>query len=285
MRKSEHSLNWRMIFNLKGKLINFDEHQVMGIVNTSPESFYQAGNEYDLKSIFKLVEKHISEGANILDVGGVSTKPFAPIISKEEEWSRLKDVLANIAAEFPEILISLDTTSADIVEKALDSGIHLVNDISGLSDINIVNNLNNYSVGYILTHSKGDPQTMQIDPQYKNITSEIISYFIQKLELIKEQNLTQIILDPGIGFGKTIDHNYQIINELSSYKMFDLPIMVGLSRKSFLYKELDIDANEALNATSAAHMVALQNGAKILRVHDVKEAMQCVKIFNKFCHN
>jgi len=268
--------------NCNGRLISLDVPKVMGILNVTPDSFYDGGNYNRIDSAIKKVGEMIAEGASIIDIGGMSSRPGAEIIDPSVEAERVIPVVKEMNRTFPNVIISIDTIRAEIAQKAIDVGASVINDISGGSiDKEIWNVAKNNNVPYILMHMKGTPNTMQVDPVYEDVTLDILKYLRDKVFALKELGLKDIIIDPGFGFGKTVDQNYCLLGRLSSLRILDCPVLVGLSRKSMICKLLDNNPKEALNGTTAAHMVALQNGAQILRVHDVREAIECIKIYQQ----
>ncbi|MBP8849174.1 MAG: dihydropteroate synthase [Breznakibacter sp.] len=270
--------------NLGGKLLDVTTPIVMGIINLTPDSFYESSRKNSIVDTIKHVEKMVSEGAEIIDCGAFSSKPGVELIDVEEEWRRLETTLIQIRKTFPEINLSLDTYRSEIVRRAKENAdIQIVNDISGGAwDSTMFSTVAQLKVAYVLMHIQGKPNTMQQMPHYENITSEIILSLSEKIFELKLMGVCDIIVDPGFGFGKSLDHNYELLNRMGDFRSFELPVLVGFSRKSMIYNLLDTTPEFALNGTSALHMLALQNGAKILRVHDVKEAVECVKIYNKF---
>lgn len=268
-----------MTINCKGTLIDLSSPKVMGILNSTPDSFYDGGKYKDEIAILKQVEKMLFEGATFIDVGAYSSRPGAKHITEEEELQRIIPVIDLLLKNFPEIIISIDTFRSKIAKQTIDCGGAMINDISGgTMDANMFETVANLQVPYILMHMLGTPQNMQKNPVYKDVVEDIISFFAEQIFKLHQLKLNDIIIDVGFGFGKTMDHNYQILKDLSLFKSLDAPILAGLSRKSMLYKTLDISAQEALNATTSANTIALLNGANILRVHDVKEAVEAVKI-------
>lgn len=265
----------------KGRLIHFNEPHIMGIINCTTDSFY-AGNrllEHDWK---KMVEKHIQEGATIIDVGGQSTRPGSERITAEEEIQRVIPAINYIRTKYPTIIISIDTFYSEVAEQAVLAGADMINDVTGGSkDENIFQVAGRMQVPYILTHLKGELDNMQENPTYEDLITEMLQYFIDKIEICKAAGIQDIILDMGFGFGKTLDHNYQILHSLKSFKIFKRPILVGVSRKSMVQKLLGVDASAALNGTTVLHTIALQKGVEILRVHDVKEAREVREIVSK----
>lgn len=251
----------------------------MGILNITPDSFFDGGNYSSDKEILLQTEKMLNEGATFIDVGAYSSRPNAEHIPEDEELKRLLPTIELLAKNFPEILISVDTFRSNIAKKSIEIGACMINDISGGTlDKNMFKTIGELQVPYVLMHIKGTPQNMQKQPNYENITQEVLSYFAEKVMKLRQEKVNDIILDVGFGFGKTLEHNYELLKKLSHFKTFELPILTGVSRKSMLYNLLETSAKEALNATSVANTIALQNGTNILRVHDVKEAMETIKI-------
>lgn len=252
----------------------------MGILNASPDSFYTLPDGSNGRSLTLLAENMLEEGASILDIGGMSTRPGANLLTTEEEWNRIKGPLKEIRRIFPEAILSIDTFRSDIARRAVDAGANMINDISaGELDGQMLATVAGLKVPYIAMHMQGTPQTMQENPHYNIVTQEILDYFILKTKQMEDAGIKDIIIDPGFGFGKTIAQNYQLLNELDTFSILEKPVLAGISRKSMIYKLLGIQPAEALNATTALNMIALQKGADILRVHDVKEAMQCIQLF------
>ena len=261
--------------------IDFTIPIVMGIVNVTPDSFYDGGKMEDEKVLLSSVEKMVKNGVSILDVGGISTKPGALMVSTKTELERLLPAVGAIRKNFPEIPISIDTFRSWVAVRIIDEvGPILVNDISGGSlDSKMFETIGKLKVPYILSHIQGTPATMQDNPQYKDVIREISNYFSERVKKLTKFGVEDIIIDPGFGFGKNLDHNYELLNRLDAFKVFQLPVMVGLSRKSMIWKALETSPEEALNGTTIANTLALMGGADILRVHDVKEAIETVKIF------
>lgn len=251
----------------------------MGILNLTPDSFYDGGHYKSDKSILEKVEKMLIDGATFIDIGAYSSRPNATHISEEEELKRLLPVLELILRKFPEVLISIDTFRSNVAKKSIEAGACMINDISaGEIDTHMFETIAKLQVPYILMHMKGTPQTMQQNPTYENIITEVMFYFTEKIHQLRKLGLNDVIIDVGFGFGKTIEHNFKLLENLAYFKHLEVPILSGLSRKSMLYKPLNTSAKEALNATSIANTIALLNGTSILRVHDVKEAVEAVKI-------
>ena len=268
-----------MNITCKGKIINLNTPKIMGILNITPDSFFDGGKYDSHKAIIKQTKKMLKQGATFIDIGAYSSRPNAKHISETEELDRILPVVKLLRKEFPNILISIDTFRSQVAEKCLDAGACMINDISGgTMDHNMFKIIAKYQVPYILMHIKGTPQNMQNNPEYENIIQEITDYFITRINQLKALNVNDIILDLGFGFGKTIAHNYTILNQLNSFTTLEYPILAGISRKSMLYKVLNSKPSMMKNATTVANTIALLNGASILRVHDVKEAMECIKI-------
>ena len=271
-----------MTINCKGNLIDVSSPKVMGILNITPDSFYDGGKYKNESDILFQTEKMLLEGATFIDVGAYSSRPGAAHISENEELSRMIPVVDLLINHFPEIIISVDTFRSKIAKETIENGSAMINDISGgKMDEKMFQTIADLQVPYILMHMLGTPQNMQQNPVYEDVTKEIISFFAAQIYKLHQLKVNDIIIDVGFGFGKTMQHNYEILNNLSLFKILDAPILAGISRKSMLYKPLEIKANEALNATTVANTIALLNGANILRVHDVKEAMEAIKIVNQ----
>ncbi len=271
-----------MTINCKGNLIDVSSPKVMGILNITPDSFYDGGKYKNESDILFQTEKMLLEGATFIDVGAYSSRPGAAHISENEELNRMIPVVDLLINHFPEIIISVDTFRSKIAKETIENGSAMINDISGgKMDEKMFQTIADLQVPYILMHMLGTPQNMQQNPVYEDVTKEIISFFAAQIYKLHQLKVNDIIIDVGFGFGKTMQHNYEILNNLSLFKILDAPILAGISRKSMLYKPLEIKANEALNATTVANTIALLNGANILRVHDVKEAMEAIKIVNQ----
>ena len=259
--------------------LNIDKPLVMGILNLTPDSFFDGGRYTSKDAWISQTEKMIQDGASIIDLGAVSTRPGAQNISEEEEIARLMPALELLVVKYPKIVFSIDTYRAKVAELTAAAGAGIINDISGgTMDPRLIETIAATGLPYILMHMQGTPANMQKNPVYEDVTKEVCSFFDQKLVLLHQAGIQQVILDPGFGFGKTLNHNYKMLHELDSFKQSGYPVLVGISRKSMIYKLLEITPEEALPATSALHMIALLNGADILRVHDVKEAMQTIKL-------
>jgi dihydropteroate synthase len=269
--------------NAGGRLLDLEIPRVMGILNITPDSFY-SGSQYNTNDeILKVAKRMLEDGADILDVGGYSSRPGAKDISAEEESSRVLKVIRLINREFPEAIISVDTFRAEIARAAIvECGASIINDISGGdADINMFPVVEKLNVPYIMMHMKGNPRTMQNKPVYDDIVADILKWFGERIFKLKSAGVKDIIIDPGFGFGKTIEHNFELLRRLGDFSIAGLPVLVGISRKSMIWKTLNIDAEGALNGTTAINAIALSNGADILRVHDVKEAVETVKLIDK----
>jgi dihydropteroate synthase len=265
---------------VKNKLLSLESPIVMGILNITPDSFYAESRVPTFDKIKKQAEKMLQDGATILDIGGVSTRPGAEYVSDVVEMNRVLPAIHQLIREFPEAIISIDTFRSSVAAEAIAAGAALVNDISASRmDTNLYPTVANLDVPYILMHMKGTPQTMQQNTEYQDVILEVLDFFIAEIGKLKALGVKDIVLDPGFGFGKSIDQNYQLLKNMHVFQQLNLPILAGISRKSMIFKYLNIDASEAVSATSALNMVALQQGAKILRVHDVKEAIEVTKLF------
>jgi dihydropteroate synthase len=268
--------------NCNGTLLSLEKTIVMGILNTTPDSFFDGGKHHSSKLMLQQVEKMLSEGAGIIDIGGMSSRPGAAFVSEEEEFRRVIPNIDAILKAFPKTILSVDTWRANIAKASVEAGAGIVNDISGGQyDENLLKTIATLRVPYILMHIKGTPKDMAHQAQYNNISEEILTYFIEKLAILTELGVKDVILDLGFGFGKTLDHNYELLKNMDAFKILGLPMLAGISRKSMVYKHLDISPENALNGTTALHVVALQQGAKILRAHDVKEAIEVIQLMEK----
>jgi len=266
--------------NCKGQLLNLEDPVVMGILNVTPDSFFDGGKYQQVPSILRQVEKMLKEGAKIIDIGGMSSRPGAAIIDENEELKRVIEPISAIHKAFPDAIISIDTIRSKVAKEAVAAGASIVNDISaGKLDEHFYPTVADLEVPYILMHMQGKPENMQEQPKYSDITLEVLDFFIKEVGKLRALGIKDIILDPGFGFGKTISHNYQLLNKVHTFQILDLPILAGISRKSMIHKFLNITPKTSLNGTTALNMIALQQGAKILRVHDVKEAVETVKLY------
>jgi dihydropteroate synthase len=272
-----------MNISCKGKLIDLTTPKIMGILNLTPDSFYDGGLFNNTDRALAQTEKMLQEGATFIDVGGASSKPGAVEISIDEELSRVLPIIEEIHKRFPEAIISIDTYRSIVAKQAVATGAAIVNDISGGNlDAKMLGTVGAlWGVPYIAMHMQGKPQNMQDNPSYDNVMVEMRSFFAAKIDEANKAGIHDIIIDPGFGFGKTLDHNYSLLKNLSSIKMDSIPMLIGVSRKSMIHKLLKIEAADALNGTTVLNAIALQQGAQILRVHDVKEAQQAVHLIEK----
>jgi len=265
--------------NIKGKLIDLSRPKVMGILNITPDSFYSNSRTKSIDEALTKAAQFLHEGATFIDVGGYSSRPGAKDISTSEEVDRLVPVVESLVKTFPEAVISIDTFRAKVAAETISAGAHIINDIAaGDMDEQMFEMVAKLQVPYMMMHMKGTPQNMQQNPIYDNVLLEVIDYLAKKVAALKALHIHDIIIDPGFGFGKTIEHNYELLNQLEAFKIFKLPILVGFSRKGMIYKTLGTSAAEALNGTSVLNTIALQKGAGILRVHDIREAVECVRL-------
>lgn len=265
--------------NCKGRLIDLSTPKVMGILNVTPDSFYDGGMLKNTDEVVQKVEKMLAEGADFIDLGGYSSRPGANFVSEEEELNRVVPIVKILVEKFPDILLSIDTFRSEVAKKAIEAGAAIINDISaGKLDENMIPTVANLQVPYIMMHMRGTPETMQTLTEYTDLMKEINFYFSERIALARSFGLNDIIIDPGFGFAKTTEQNFELLQKLELLQIIDLPILAGISRKSMIYKSLENTPEEALNGTTFLHAFCLQKGAKILRVHDVKEAVECVKL-------
>jgi dihydropteroate synthase len=271
-----------MTINCIGKLIDLTTPKVMGILNCTPDSFYDGGKYKSESQLLSQVEKMLSDGATFVDIGAYSSKPNAEFVSEDDELNRLLPVIELVLKSFPETIISVDTFRSKVAQKAIENGAAIINDISaGNLDENMLETVAKLQVPYIMMHMKGTPQTMQTLTQYENICKEMLFHFSERVGKARGFGINDIIIDPGFGFAKTLEQNYEVMQKLELFQMLELPLLVGISRKSMIYKTLDTTAENSLNGTTFLNAISLQKGANILRVHDVKEAVESVKLFNK----
>ena len=278
-----YNATYNKLIALNGNLIDTSHPIVMAIINITPDSFFKNSRTLTQKEILTTVTNAINEGASILDIGGYSTRPGADFISENEEIERISFALKTIRKEFPHFPISIDTFRGNVARIAVNEfQVGMINDVSGFEwDDNMLNAIIELQVPYILMHSKGNPQTMQSMTKYDDFLSDILQYFAKKITILRQKGFNkEIIIDPGFGFAKTIEQNYTLLRELSTFECFRSPILVGISRKSMIYKPLNTDADNALNGTSVLNTLAIERGANILRVHDVKEAVETIKLYN-----
>ncbi len=275
------NLNTPITIDCNSKLLDLSTPAIMGILNLTDDSFYDGGQHNSIKKALLQTEKMLDDGAKIIDIGAYSSRPMAKHISLNEEWRRLEKTLQIINKEFPQAIVSVDTFRSEIARRSVDNGADLINDISaGNLDLEMFNTVAELHVPYIIMHMQGTPQSMQDNPHYNCIEKEVVNYFYVKIKTLQQKGVNNIIIDPGFGFGKTLEHNYQLLNNLEELHTLELPLLVGISRKSMIYKVLETDAKNSLNGTTAIHSLCLSKGASILRVHDVKEAVECVKLIN-----
>jgi dihydropteroate synthase len=272
-----------LTINCNGKILNLNSAVVMGIINITPDSFFEGHLNKKDSDLLLMAEKMIEDGASILDIGGQSTKPGSKRISAEEELSRVIPALDLIRKNFPEIIISIDSYYSKVAAHAIESGADMVNDVSaGSLDEEMIPTVGKLKVPYVCMHMQGTPETMQQNPFYDKITLEVVQFFTKKIEACRKAGINDIIIDPGFGFGKTLEHNFTLLREMKCLQILDCPVLAGVSRKGMIYKTLSTTPEKALNGTTVANTLALINGAKILRVHDVKEAKEAITIFNAF---
>jgi dihydropteroate synthase len=271
-----------MTINCKGNLIDLATPKVMGILNITPNSFYDGGKFQEESVVLNQVEKMLNEGATFIDIGAYSSKPNAEFVSEEEELQRILPVVQQIIKQFPDVIISIDTFRAEVAKQCVLNGAALINDISaGHLDEKMLPTIAELQVPYIMMHMKGNPQTMQSLAHYDDIVKEMIYYFSERIFEARKLGINDLIVDPGFGFAKTLEQNYEVMQKLDIFKQLELPLLVGISRKSMIYKTLETSAQEALNGTTFLNAIVLEKGANILRVHDVKEAVEGLKLFEK----
>jgi dihydropteroate synthase len=271
-----------MTINCKGELIDLSIPKVMGILNVTPNSFFDGGKYSNEAELLLRVEKMLTEGATFIDVGAYSSKPNAEFVSEQEEISRIVPVVDLLQKYFPDIILSIDTFRANIAKSCIENGAALINDISaGILDDKMLETIAQYQVPYIMMHMKGTPQTMHTFTQYEDVIKEMLFYFSERIAAARALGINDLIVDPGFGFSKTLEQNYAVLQKIELFKMLELPLLAGVSRKSMIYKTLEVNAEMALNGTTVLNTIALTKGAKILRVHDVKEAVECVRLFEK----
>ena len=271
-----------MTINCKGQLIDLSKPKVMGILNITPNSFFDGGRYSSENEILAKVEKMLAEGATFIDIGAYSSKPSAEFVSEEEELNRIVPVVQLLVKHFPEILISIDTFRSEVARACIENGAAIINDISaGNLDDKMLEVIAQYNVPYIMMHMRGTPETMQSMTEYEDIVKEVLFYFSEKISQARSLGINDLIVDPGFGFAKTIAQNYEVMQKLELFHNLEMPMLIGISRKSMIHKFLGITADEALNGTTVLNTIALTKGAQILRVHDVAAAMECVKLYEK----
>ena len=269
--------------NCKGRLLVVDKPLVMGIINVTPDSFYSGSRQENTKAVLQQAEQMLKGGADILDIGGQSTRPGSDKLTADEELQRVIGPIEAIHKNFPEAFISIDTYYSKVAATAVAGGAVIVNDISaGCIDTAMIETVARLNVPYVLMHMQGTPQTMQQQASYTNVTKEVLDFLAKKLIELRQLGIADIIIDPGFGFGKTIAHNFELLRHLTVFGLLNCPILLGISRKSSIYKTLCITADEALNGTTVLNTIGLMNGASILRVHDVKEAVETAKLFEAY---
>lgn len=271
-----------MTINCKGQLIDLSKPKVMGILNLTPNSFFDGGKYTNETEIIAQVQKMLSEGATFIDIGAFSSKPNAEFVSVEEEMARIVSIVDLLVQRFPNILISIDTFRSQVAEACIQKGAALINDISaGKLDDAMLGVVAKYNLPYIMMHMRGTPQTMSTLTQYEDVVKEVLLYFSERIAVARSLGVNDLIVDPGFGFAKTLEQNYEVLQKMELFQQLKLPVLVGISRKSMIYKTLNNNASESLNGTTTLNTISLLKGANILRVHDVKEAVECVTLFNK----
>jgi dihydropteroate synthase len=269
--------------NCKGRLLVIEKPVVMGILNLTPDSFYSGSRVQEVEQVLQRAVQMIDEGTTILDIGGQSTRPGSNRISAKEELQRVLPAIKAIKEKYPSAFLSIDTYHSTVAKEAVAAGADMVNDISaGEMDKQMLSTVAAINVPYVAMHMKGTPETMQQNATYEDVTKEVVDYFIQKIEACKNAGIQDIIIDPGFGVGKTIEHNFQLLKKLEVLKIFNVPVLAGLSRKSTIYKTLQLSAEESLNGTTVLNTIAITKGAAVLRVHDVKEAMQVIQLYEAY---
>ncbi|MFM2196169.1 MAG: hypothetical protein RL092_1769 [Bacteroidota bacterium] len=268
---------------VQGKIVSFEKAKVMGIVNVNDDSFHKDSRANSIDVAIRLAEKHVTGGASFLDLGASTSKPGSSISDSAEEWGRLLPVLKAVRSRFPQIHLSVDTYHSEVARLSVMEGADLINDISaGSLDNRMFETVASLKIPYVMMHMQGTPADMQKNPHYQNVTQEVTSELSTKLQQLFQIGVSDVLVDPGFGFGKSLEHNYTLLNHLEEFKHMRVPILVGVSRKSMVTRLLNIDASVALNATTALHMIALQKGANILRVHDCREAYEAIEVYEKY---
>ena len=269
--------------NCRGRLLSSDEPIVMGVINITPDSFYAGSRFLEFDKVEIQVERMISQGASIIDIGAMSTRPGATHVDAKEEISRILEPIKTVRKRFPDTFISLDTVSSKVAEVCLDEGVDIINDVSGGSmDPMLIDVVAKHKAPYVLMHMLGTPEMMQDSPDYQDVVVEVLSFLKKKVYELEQKGISELIIDPGFGFGKTLEHNYQLLKQLNVFKILDHPVLVGMSRKKMVQEVISKDAQGALNGTTAVNMLALLNGASILRVHDVAEAAEAIAIYKQY---
>ena len=271
-----------MTINCRGQLLDLNRPKIMGVLNITPDSFYDGGRYKSDQSVLEQVEKMLNQGASIIDVGAYSSRPEADPVSEDEELRRITPIVKLLLKHFTNSILSIDTFRAKVAKACIETGASLINDISaGHLDPSMIETVGQLQVPYIMMHMRGTPQTMSQMTSYDHLVKDIYFYFTERLTVARKHHIKDIIIDPGFGFSKTLEQNYELLQALEHFKSLDVPILAGVSRKSMIYRVLDTTAKEALNGTTALNMMALIKGSSLLRVHDVKEAMECVMLFNQ----
>lgn len=278
----ENMLYPRLTLNCRGRLLSLDEPVVMGILNVTPDSFFDGGRYNSADDALRQAERMLGEGAAIIDIGGMSSRPGSEFIGVEEELQRVLPPIEAVASTFTEAIISIDTVRSQVARRAVEAGAAIVNDISAAAfDDAMYPTVAELGVPYILMHMQGSPKTMQRNPEYEDVVREVLDFIIAEVGKLRSLDVKDIVIDPGFGFGKTVEHNYQLLKQMHVFGLTELPILAGLSRKSMINKVLNTKPEDALNGTTALNMVALQQGAKILRVHDVRPAVETIKLWQQ----
>ena len=271
-----------MTINCNGKLISLERPKIMGILNVTPDSFFDGGKYKDEASVLNQVDKMLNEGATFIDLGAYSSRPGAKEVDEDTELKRITPIVSSIINKFPDVILSIDTFRSNVAKACIENGAAIVNDISaGLHDDNMLSTVAKLNVPYIMMHMRGTPKNMQQQTDYKDILKEVLFYFSERLAAAKALGVKDIIIDPGFGFAKNLEQNFELLKQMEVMSIIEHPLLAGISRKSMIYKTLDVTADQALNGTTALHMACLQKGAKILRVHDVKEAVECTKLYEQ----
>jgi len=271
-----------MTINCNGKLISLERPKIMGILNITPDSFFDGGKYKDEASVLNQVDKMLNEGATFIDVGAYSSRPGAKEVDEDTELKRITPIVSLIINKFPDVILSIDTFRSNVAKACIENGAAIVNDISaGLHDDNMLSTVAKLNVPYIMMHMRGTPKNMQQQTDYKDILKEVLFYFSERLAAAKALGVKDIIIDPGFGFAKNLEQNFELLKQMEVMSIIEHPLLAGISRKSMIYKTLDVTADQALNGTTALHMACLQKGTKILRVHDVKEAVECTKLYEQ----
>ncbi len=271
-----------MTINCNGNLISLERPKIMGILNVTPDSFFDGGKYKDEASVLNQVDKMLNEGATFIDVGAYSSRPGAKEVDEDTELKRITPIVSLIINKFPDVILSIDTFRNNVAKACIENGAAIVNDISaGLHDDNMLSTVAKLNVPYIMMHMRGTPKNMQQQTDYKDILKEVLFYFSERLAAAKALGVKDIIIDPGFGFAKNLEQNFELLKQMEVMSIIEHPLLAGISRKSMIYKTLDVTADQALNGTTALHMACLQKGAKILRVHDVKEAVECTKLYEQ----